>query len=228
LVSYRSLIVERFSAASMDCWTTMTPAISFAGLTAALVLIGLLGTSWHVPNLRIWPTPESGSWQSVLFWTLFRASNITALVLAVLAILSPEQQPYLPLPDALRAGAAIVAAISILLYGLSLFTLGRPNTYCGHAGLIRSGIYRWTRNPQYATIIPFYAALAVAANAPWLYLQATGLIAIYILMALNEEPWLRARYGAGYEAYCKEVSRFFDFRHALAQLRSFTSQPGNP
>lgn len=47
-------------------------------------------------------------------------------------------------------------------------------------------------------------------------------------MALNEEPWLRARYGTGYEAYCKEASRFFDFQHALALLRNFTSQPGNP
>lgn len=89
---------------------------------------------------------------------------------------------------------------------------------------MRSGIYRWTRNPQYATIIPFYAALAIAIGAPWLMVQTGLLIAIYVLMALNEEPWLRARYGADYDVYTKEVSRFFTFRR-LAEVMLNGSRP---
>ena len=33
-------------------------------------------------------------------------------------------------------------------------------------------------------------------------------------MALAEEPWLEAAYGAAYRRYCRAVPRFFDWRRA--------------
>jgi Phospholipid methyltransferase len=56
------------------------------------------------------------------------------------------------------------------------------------------GIYRWTRSPQYATLIPACARLALAGDSG----PAFGLIAlvaaVYVLMAYAEEPWLKSAY----------------------------------
>ncbi|MEQ1576017.1 MAG: isoprenylcysteine carboxylmethyltransferase family protein [Hyphomicrobium sp.] len=209
----------------------MIPYLAFAGLSAAFVLIILLGGTYLGFGRRIWPAPGPGTWQSRLFWLLFRVSNVTALAISSLTVFGPAHEPALDLSQAARIVAACIATIFICLYALALVTLGRPNTYCGHEGLIRSGIYEWTRNPQYATIIPFYAALAVAADTPWLYALTAALIVIYVLMALNEEPWLRTRYGTDYDAYCHDVSRFFTagrvtsaVRRGMAQL-SAASRP---
>ena len=81
------------------------------------------------------------------------------------------------------------------------------------------GIYRWTRNPQYSTVIPVYAALAVASDSGPVYLLAMAMITVYVLMALAEEPWLAAAYGAAYHRYCGHVPRFFNWRRALVLAR---------
>lgn len=190
----------------------MTAIIAFSGFGIAIALCALLAAGYFNMGPAIWPTTAPGSWQSGVFWLLFRASNISALALALASLLEPQRELLFNMPLPVRTAMAAIAVLCICLYGLALFTLGRPNTYCGREGLMRTGIYGWTRNPQYAAIIPFYAALALAVDSGWLYVLTAHLIAIFVLMALNEEPWLRARYGAEYDDYQKEVSRFFTFR----------------
>jgi protein-S-isoprenylcysteine O-methyltransferase Ste14 len=222
--SYCENSAALFCAPSSRCWAPMTAIITLSGFCIALALLALLALTYAMPSLAIWPTPGPGTWQSVLFWLLFRTSNIAALVLAANSLADPGRISFIDPAEPIKLLAAAIAAISIGLYALALFTLGRTNTYCGREGLMRSGIYRWTRNPQYATIIPFYAALAIAIDTPWLMVQTSLLVAIYVFMAINEEPWLRARYGADYDTYTKEVSRFFSFRR-LAEVTRNSSRP---
>ncbi len=84
---------------------------------------------------------------------------------------------------------------------------------------MQRGIYRWTRNPQYATIIPAYAGLGLGADS----LNALGLVAlvglVYVLMAYAEEPWLRAAYPGAYERYARRVPRFYNWRRTRGLLR---------
>ena len=40
----------------------------------------------------IWPTPGDGTWQSLVFWLLFRTLNVAAIVLAVQ--LAPDMGGY--------------------------------------------------------------------------------------------------------------------------------------
>jgi steroid 5-alpha reductase family enzyme len=81
------------------------------------------------------------------------------------------------------------------------------------------GIYRWTRNPQYATVIPAYAGLAFAGDSG----PAFGLIAlvaaVYVLMAYAEEPWLKSAYPGDYQRYARRVPRFYNWRRTRAFLR---------
>ncbi|MBN2371028.1 MAG: isoprenylcysteine carboxylmethyltransferase family protein, partial [Vicinamibacteria bacterium] len=124
-----------------------------------------------------------------------------------------------------RSLGLAVFLISGALYLYALFALGRANTYCRRGGLVTGGVYRWTRNPQYVTVIPAYAGLAAAADSIGVLLLVALLIAVYVLMAHAEEPWLRHQYGAAYERYMRAVPRFFNFRRGWLVLRGVSRGP---
>ena len=192
----------------------MTQLLLVAGLLIGLALNLLLVMTLTDERLRIWPTPGEGSWQSLTFWSLFRALNIAALAMAAL-----DWGALGLLPDTLRWIALAVALVCAVLYLRSLVSLGPPNTYCQRAGLVERGIYRWTRNPQYATVIPAYVALAVAADSEYALLLIALLVMVYVLMAYAEEPWLKAAYHDSYARYAARVPRFYNWRRTRAFLR---------
>jgi protein-S-isoprenylcysteine O-methyltransferase Ste14 len=197
----------------------MATILFAAGAASAIPLLALLLATLGIPRLRIWPTPGPGTWQSIAFWGLFRALNVTTLGLAIptiLGIAAVAREPWLGLPSPVRIAGAAVAAVCGLLYLWSLYSLGRANTYCQTGGLVTHGLYRWTRNPQYATVIPSYAGLAIAADSGGVYVLSAALIAVYVLMAHAEEPWLMLKYGDDYRRYCAAVPRFFNVRRARA------------
>ncbi len=187
----------------------MTTALFIIGVLSAGILLPLMARTLLDRRFRLWPTPAPGSWQSQVFWLTFRTLNVTALATATLA--GPT---LFGLADEIRLTGLVLLVVFAVLYGYSLFALGKRNTYCNRDGLVTDGIYRWTRNPQYATIIPLYVALAVAVDTANTYVLAGALVAVFVLMALAEEPWLAAAYGEDYRAYCRRVPRFFNWRRA--------------
>jgi protein-S-isoprenylcysteine O-methyltransferase Ste14 len=188
------------------------------GIAAGVTLIlFLIRTRLH-PELRFWPTPRPWGWQSLLFWTLFRTLNISALVFAALdwhrwKAVSPD-----------RWLGATLAIAGAALYGMACYALGRGNLYCGKDGLVTGGIYRWTRNPQYATAIPAYLGLALASYSLGALVLAIFLALTFVLMALAEEPWLEANYGDDYRAYQRRVARFYNWRHGPIVLKTESSR----
>jgi protein-S-isoprenylcysteine O-methyltransferase Ste14 len=85
------------------------------------------------------------------------------------------------------------------------------------AGVVADGPYRYLRNPLYVGI--FLHTLALALLMP-----ATGavfaivLIAVFeVRLALAEEPFLRAKLGESYAAYCELVPRFIPALRARVQ-----------
>jgi protein-S-isoprenylcysteine O-methyltransferase Ste14 len=192
----------------------MTNLLLAAGLLSGAGLIALLALTLAGGSIRIWPTPGDGAWQSLVFWFLFRALNVTAIGLAIL-----DWNSLSLTPPALQGLGLAIAALCLGLYLRSLASLGPPNTYCGRAGLVDRGIYRWTRNPQYATIIPAYLALALAADSGPAAVLIALLVAVYVLMAYAEEPWLKAAYPGVYDRYARRVPRFYNWRRTRAFLR---------
>lgn len=181
--------------------------------TAGIVLAVLLVWTQFDERPQIWPSPSTWSWQSLLFWSLFRTLNVTSLVLAFL----DWQSGVWDAPE--RWLGATLAAACFVLYLLACHTLGRANLYCGKDGLVSEGIYRWTRNPQYATAIPAYLCLALASHSPLALTPILLLVACFVLMALAEEPWLRRAYGEPYRRYCQRVPRFYNWRRAVDATR---------
>jgi steroid 5-alpha reductase family enzyme len=188
-----------------------TSLLFAAGLAAGTSLDLLLLRTYLAPPFRIWPTPEPGSWQSLTFWTLFRGGMVLTFAVALLD----------------WNGAGLLAASRYLLglplflvgFGITVcgyFNLGLGNTYCGADGLVRHGLYRFSRNPQYTSSIIGLVGLAICANS-WLTLPLAALMSgAYVLMALVEETWLERRYGASYRDYRSRTARFIEVPELIA------------
>ena len=197
----------------------MASGVFLIGATVAALLIGLLILTLFVPNLRLWPTPGAGTWQSYVFWPLFRGLNVLCLVMAIVD--QPRNWPggALGLPIWLRVVAFGLLASSVALFVYAFQRLGRDNSYGAQDGLVTAGIYQWSRNPQNAMLVLVYGCLAIAADSAPTYVLCAAMMAVYTLMILLEEPWLARVYGEPYHQYCRDIPRFFNWRRALIGVR---------
>ncbi|MBS0232865.1 MAG: isoprenylcysteine carboxylmethyltransferase family protein [Proteobacteria bacterium] len=190
--------------------------LTIAGATSALLLIAGITAGRVSSDWRIWPAPPVGSLKSFCFWTLFRTLNVVVLILAGERFLSSLAGPMLPL----RIALAVVSSAAGVAYLFTLWSLGRKATYCQASGLETGGVYRWTRNPQYATAILAFATLGLAAWSWDATLLACALVIVYAMMAVTEEVWLEARYGRAYLEYKSQVPRFFNIRRAIGEMHA--------
>lgn len=187
--------------------------VFLTGLAAGGVLNVLLALSRVFP-LGLWPCSEQWSLEQVSFWTLFRVTNVAALAVILFGI-APGffDSPW-------RFGAAVFGVVCLAFYLFACLELGRENLYCGSAGLKVRGIYRWSRNPQYATAIPGYIAGAVASWTNEALVLAGVVSLVFFQMAMLEDRWLKATYGASFDAYRARVPRFYNVRRVGSLGRS--------
>lgn len=193
----------------------MASAVFIAGSAVAVILLALLAATLARPTLRIWPTPGPRSWQSYVWWPLFRGLNVLCFLAAAL-----DRTPWLGLPLWLRGIAACLLAASVATFVHSFLRLGRDNSYGAADGLVTAGVYQWSRNPQNAMLMVVYGCLAVAADSRSAAILCAAMIAAYYVMVLAEEPWLEKAYGDAYRAYCRAVPRFFNWRRLVAAAGS--------
>jgi protein-S-isoprenylcysteine O-methyltransferase Ste14 len=111
----------------------------------------------------------------------------------------------------LLSGAALIAWASRTLSVQATLGLGRQ--------LIRSGPYRWSRNPQYVGVCAYLASLTILSGS-LLTGIACGAISFWFLMAtFAEEPWLAQHFGGEYEEYRRAVPRFLGWpKRALSRI----------
>jgi protein-S-isoprenylcysteine O-methyltransferase Ste14 len=189
----------------------MTFFVFIVGLLAGTILDLLLLRTLLAPPFRIWPTPKPGSWQSLVFWGLFRGGMVATFVVAALDWNST------PLLDWTR----FIPGLPLGLIGLGItvcgyFNLGLGNTYCGADGLVAGGLYRFSRNPQYTASIVGLIGLSIGANSVLTIALSAVMISAYVMMAMVEEDWLKQLYGAPYRDYCMQTARFLDVQGLLA------------
>jgi len=173
-------------------------------LSIAAILISSL-LAFMSENFSFFPPPSKDSWQYRVFWALFRLMFIGLLYLSY-SEFSPEpffssQLRYffwLPLL-VLGFGAATVISAK----------LGWENAHGEKGGLIVSGLYRWSRNPIYATSLVGMIGWGFFVSSH--YVSALlGLWALmYLLAPFIEEQWLERTYGTQFLTYKENSSRFF-------------------
>lgn len=76
--------------------------------------------------------------------------------------------------------------------------------------VVRSGIYRYSRNPMYLGAVLLYSAFTIALQSVWLLLLLPPMIFFcnYLLIK-PEEKFLRRTFGKEYVRYTMEVCRWF-------------------
>ncbi len=75
--------------------------------------------------------------------------------------------------------------------------------------IISDGIYSYSRNPIYVSLILIYLGVASIFNAVWLLPPlALVLIAMQYGVILREERYLKTKFGDEYSGYMKNVRRW--------------------
>ncbi|HEY8154776.1 MAG TPA: isoprenylcysteine carboxylmethyltransferase family protein [Myxococcota bacterium] len=172
-------------------------------LAAQAILFLFTGLSWLAPAHRIWPPPSRQSWQLYTTWFLSWVSLSGVFLLAVFG------RNSLGLPAWLRLGAGLpllAAGIAAIAWGFRELSI--QTTLGASGGLIRSGPYRWSRNPQYVGACCYLISLVLLSGS---HLTAIGCLAVaawFIVTPFVEEPWLAERFGDEYQEYRRSVPRF--------------------
>jgi protein-S-isoprenylcysteine O-methyltransferase Ste14 len=113
----------------------------------------------------------------------------------------------------LLAAALLILGIAIMLMGVLAFrdasTTVDPRSPEKTSAIVRSGIYRFTRNPMYlGMLIVLMAWLAALANLGAVIVPALFVLYITRWQIVPEERALAQRFAAEYEAYRRSVRRW--------------------
>jgi protein-S-isoprenylcysteine O-methyltransferase Ste14 len=115
---------------------------------------------------------------------------------------------------ALRAAGTLLVLLALPVFGAFLVRfaregIGTPAPIAPTERLVVGGPFDRVRNPGYVAVVALVLGQALlfasAAVAVYAALLALG---FHLFVVLHEEPTLRRRFGAEYEAYCRRVPRW--------------------
>lgn len=120
--------------------------------------------------------------------------------------------PFLPRTFDVALGAALVI-VAIALFSLSVAELRSAGTPIPArkptTAIVRTGPYRFSRNPIYLAFSVFQLGIAVWANSLWLLATLVGAVAlVHFIVIRREENYLERRFGAQYMEYKAAVRRW--------------------
>jgi protein-S-isoprenylcysteine O-methyltransferase Ste14 len=154
-------------------------------------------------------------------FVLVRAVTYSALFIGLLLIYLPARvlswsgivRPSViavPQVAGMVLGAVGAAVALWCIFTFAAIGKGTPAPFDPPRRLVIRGPYRFVRNPMY---IGGGLALASAAlfYGSWLLLVYAGLLflATHLFVLSYEEPTLRRTFGPDYEAYCRQVHRWW-------------------
>ena len=139
-----------------------------------------------------------------------------ALVFGLLMWLASSMVPPVEVAHGVRVGLAIGLAATGLTFGASAMlyfararTTMNPMKPSATSSLVTHGVFRFTRNPMYLSLLLYLLAWA-AYLSNWLALLLVPLFVVYIteLQIKPEERALSAKFGTEYAAYSAQVRRW--------------------
>ena len=112
-------------------------------------------------------------------------------------------------PARVVGGVLVAAGVAVLLHAFARFVtegIGTPAPVAPTRHLVVGGLYRYVRNPMYLAVLAVIVGQALVLGQPALlaYAAAVG-VAVAAFVRGYEEPALRDRYGAEYDAYRRSV-----------------------
>jgi protein-S-isoprenylcysteine O-methyltransferase Ste14 len=140
----------------------------------------------------------------------------TILVPGTVAVFVPVYVVRHPTPDvsvrSVVGGVLLLLGASIYAWCLWDFAVtgrGTPAPIDAPKVLVVRGLYRYTRNPMYVGVLSVITGWPLLFGAPYLVMYGVCVAVLFHLFVLfYEEPQLKRVFGASYEHYCSEVSRW--------------------
>jgi len=120
--------------------------------------------------------------------------------------------PFLPPTLAVQLGVPLVAvAIALFSYSVAKFRSAgtpvparKPTT-----AIVRTGPYRFSRNPIYLAFALLQLGIAIWANSVWLVATLVGAVAlVHFVVIPREEQYMERKFGAQYLDYKASVRRW--------------------
>ncbi len=174
----------------------------FLGLFVHFTFVGVLvvHAMW---KKRFWPPPTKGSWQIHYVWW-----SIRVLVVCIIAV-AIYTWGNIDAPKSIRLFVALpFFLVSLALGTVGFVQLGWRNTHGEADKFVSSGLYKFSRNPQYVLYSVSFISLGVL-SASWQALILLLLLSFWYLVApFAEESWLEEQYGAKYLNYKQNVPRY--------------------
>lgn len=151
-------------------------------------------------------------WGTFLFRT--RDALFPAVILGLILITDPvfpfgsrQADLWMDLAGVLVALAGQL--LRILVIGYRYIARGGKDRRVHAEDLVTGGIFALARNPLYVGNILVLFGLFIIWNAPLLYLVAVPFTLVgYRGIVAAEEAFLRGKFGADYDAYCRTTNRW--------------------
>jgi protein-S-isoprenylcysteine O-methyltransferase Ste14 len=148
----------------------------------------------------------------------------TVLVPGTVAVYVPlflfsHAMPRIRLASIVAAFLLLVGAAMYLrcLWDFATFGRGTPAPIDPPKQLVIRGLYQYSRNPMYVGVLTVIVGWALLFASVSLVLYAVVVAACFhLFVRLYEEPHLKQVFGASYEQYCAQVSRWLSFHKSAA------------
>ncbi len=116
-------------------------------------------------------------------------------------------------------GAPAAAAVALLAIGIvgylwcaldfAVFGRGTPAPIDMPKYLVVRGLYKYTRNPMYISVLTvLFGESVLFLSSRLLEYAAAVAVIFHVWVLVQEEPTLRRKMGEAYERYCDEVPRW--------------------
>jgi protein-S-isoprenylcysteine O-methyltransferase Ste14 len=87
---------------------------------------------------------------------------------------------------------------------------GTPAPFDAPRQFVAAGPYRFVRNPMYVGGVTFLVGFGLYARSISILILALVLLLVaHLFVVFYEEPTLKKHFGASYEAYCRDVHRWW-------------------
>ncbi len=135
------------------------------------------------------------------------------VALFLLGLLLDHLIPLPALPRGLSRilSAVLLSGLSLTFWSLWLFLRARtsPLPMRASTALVRTGPYRFTRNPMYLGLLLAYAGLALLFGVTWALILSPGVVLLVERLVIRrEEKYLEEKFGEEYRRFLREVRRW--------------------
>jgi protein-S-isoprenylcysteine O-methyltransferase Ste14 len=162
-------------------------------------------------------------WGTFLF--KYRDAVFPAVILAIIVVTRPRFPSGSRSADLWLNLIGILVAFSgqalrIAVIGYRYIVRGGKNRRVHAEDLVTDGFFALSRNPLYVGNILVLFGLFIIWNTPLLYLIGVPFVLLgYMGIVAAEEAFLRKKFGADYDEYCRTTNRWIpDLRKARAAI----------